>query len=272
MLHKRDYECEGYDEITNHYFHVQFQPIIHDKSTSFEEASHSFAAINIQDITERKQLELEILEANRKSEELLLNVLPATIAERLKQGEEPIADGFDDVTVLFADLVGFTKMTSSIAPNELIDLLNDIFSAFDELSQQHGLEKIKTMGDSYLVVGGLPIPQDDHAHAIANMALDLLDTMEQINQESQHSLQIRVGIESGPVVAGVIGRTKFFYDLWGDAVNIASRMESNGAPGCIQVAQTTYDLLKDEFTFEKRGEIEIRGKGNLTTYWLLGKG
>jgi adenylate cyclase len=205
-----------------------------------------------------------------KSERLLLNILPAPIAERLKKGESTIADSFPEVTVLFADIAGFTKLAASVTPPQLVHALNDIFSAFDHLAEQHGLEKIKTIGDAYMVVGGLPTPREDHATAIAAMALDIQKEIESFNRERHTSLSIRVGIHTGPVIAGVIGRKKFTYDLWGDTVNTASRMQSLGQNGRIQVTDVTYELLKDKFTFTRRGKVDVKGKGSMVTYFLTG--
>lgn len=214
-----------------------------------------------------QQLEVE----QTKSEELLLNVLPQAIAERLKKDEHNIADSFTDVSVLFADIVGFTELSSRIAAPALVQVLNNIFSAFDHLAEKHGLEKIKTIGDAYMVVGGLPTPRADHAVAIAEMALDMQQEIRRFGLEHGEPFSIRIGINSGPVIAGVIGIKRFIYDLWGDTVNIASRMESHGITGCIQVTDTTYKLLQDKYVFEKRGAISIKGKGYMTTYLLLGR-
>lgn len=212
------------------------------------------------------------LQAEReKSERLLLNILPEAIADRLKQEERSIADSFAAVTVLFADIVDFTQFTDQVSPTELVSLLNKIFSMFDELAQQHGLEKIKTIGDAYMVVGGLPQPRIDHAAAIANMALDMQQALIQFNAEHGENFHIRIGINTGPVVAGVIGTKKFIYDLWGDTVNIASRMESHGVADSIQVTTSTYQYLQDQFLLEERGTIQVKGKGEMTTYLLLGK-
>ncbi|MCD6051074.1 MAG: adenylate/guanylate cyclase [Verrucomicrobia bacterium] len=200
---------------------------------------------------------------------LLLNVLPPSIADRLKNGENVIADSFPDVTILFADIVGFTSLSTIISPQEIVFLLNEIFTAFDQTAGQLGLEKIKTIGDCYMVVGGLPKPKADHAEAVATMALTMLRTIEKLNADYQMSLRLRIGINTGPVVAGVIGRSKFIYDLWGDAVNTASRMESHGKPDAIQVTAETYECLKDRFQLEPRGETEIKGKGKMHTWWLL---
>jgi class 3 adenylate cyclase len=204
-----------------------------------------------------------------KSEELLLNILPKPIAERLKQ-QEAIADGYAEVTVLFADIVGFTELSGRISPQEVVELLNDVFSMFDHLSQHYGLEKIKTIGDAYMVAAGLPNFRPDHAQAIADMALAMQAQTQQFYHQST-KIDIRIGINTGPVVAGVIGRQKFSYDLWGDTVNVAARMESTGMPGKIQVTQTTYAKLKTEYEFEERGLVTIKGKGEMLTYWLIGR-
>lgn len=213
------------------------------------------------------QLQIE----QEKSERLLLNILPGPIADRLKAGEGTIADSFPDVTVLFADVVEFTSFSTKVPHTELIYYLNQIFSAYDRLAVAHGLEKIKTIGDAYMVVGGLPTQRDDHADAIAAMALDMLGEIQKFNARNKLDLCIRIGINTGPVIAGVIGEKKFIYDLWGDTVNTASRMESHGQPGAIHVAESTYQKLKSKFRWEERGSIEIKGKGMMLTYFLSGK-
>ncbi|MEO6862057.1 MAG: adenylate/guanylate cyclase domain-containing protein, partial [Microcoleus sp.] len=222
------------------------------------------------DITERKQAEDALREEQVKSEKLLLNILPKAIAERLKQNETTIAEYFPEVTVLFADIVGFTKLSTTMSPIALVELLNQIFSGFDLICEQHGLEKIKTIGDAYMAVGGLPNPRADHAEAIALMALDMQTEIARFNATNRKYFSIRVGIHSGPVVAGVIGIKKFIYDLWGDTVNIASRMESHGLPWRIQVSETTYKLLEHKYLFEERGTIEVKGRGGMKTYLLVG--
>ena len=211
---------------------------------------------------------------NEENERLLLNVLPEPIAERLKQGEATIADSFANVSVLFSDLCGFTELAKRCSATELVDMLNRIFSDFDELMERNGLEKIKTIGDAYMVVAGLPQERDDHASILAKAALDMLEVIRTFNQSHQVELSVRIGINSGPVVAGVIGKKKFIYDLWGDTVNMASRMESHGIPGEIQISQTTYDLIRQEgeFKIEPRGEISVKGKGQMTTYLLKDRG
>lgn len=231
-------------------------------------------------LRDREKAYLQQLSQEReKSERLLLSILPQPIAERLKQDPHTIADNFQDVSVLFADIVGFTQLWSRISPAELVELLNEIFSAFDRLADLHGLEKIKTIGDAYMVVGGLPIPRQDHAEAMADMALDMQKAIQDFNQgylqassdADREPLSIRIGMNTGAVVAGVIGKNKFIYDLWGDTVNIASRMESHGIANAIQVTENTYDRLKDRYSFQKRGIIDVKGKGPMTTYLLIGR-
>jgi class 3 adenylate cyclase len=206
-----------------------------------------------------------------RSERLLLNVLPAPIAARLKQGEAVIADRFQEVTVLFVDLVDFTRSSDHSTPERVVQVLDDLFTAFDRLAERHGLEKIKTIGDAYMAVGGLPAPRPDHAQAVAEMALAVREETARHRDPSGQPLALRIGIDTGPVVAGVIGTTKFSYDLWGDTVNTASRMESQGVVGCIQVTERTYQRLGDGYRFERRGPIQIKGKGELVTWFLVGR-
>ena len=209
--------------------------------------------------------------AERRSEGLLLNVLPAPIAARLKRGEEPIADQHDDITVLFADLAGFTVRSAHETPAETVAVLNEVFSVFDGLVRRYGLEKIRTIGDSYMVAAGVPLARPDHVHAICAMALDLRREVARLNADHDWDLSFRVGINSGPAVAGIVGREKFHYDLWGDTINIASRMESHGLPDQIQVTEPVYERLKGDFVFERRGLIEVKGKGPTLTYFLVGR-
>ena len=206
-----------------------------------------------------------------RSEQLLLNVLPAPIATRLKTGENVIADRFSDVTVLFADLVDFTRGSERVNPAAVVEVLDELFSSFDELARQHGLEKIKTVGDAYMVAGGLPVPRADHTEAVADLALAMRDEVAHHQDASGQPLQLRIGIDTGPVVAGVIGRQKFSYDLWGDTVNTASRMESHGIAGHIQVTDRTYQRLRDRYRLEPRGLIQVKSKGAMTTYLLVGR-
>jgi adenylate cyclase len=225
----------------------------------------------VSDITERKLAQEALKFQQEQSEKLLLNILPKPIAERLKAKQSTIADSFADVSVLFADIVGFTELSARMSPTELVKRLNVIFSHFDQLAEKYGVEKIKTIGDAYMVVGGLPMPRDDHAEAIAQMALGMQAKIAKLSADTGEKLAIRVGINSGPVVAGVIGVSKFTYDLWGDTVNVAARMEATGNAGRIQVTDVTYELLKDKYLFERRGVIQVKGKGNMMTYWLLEK-
>jgi len=209
-----------------------------------------------------------IKKEQKKSDSLLLNILPSSIAERLKNGETLIADDFEIATVLFADIKGFTTLSSNMKAKKLVLLLNKIFSKFDELLVKHSLEKIKTIGDNYMLAGGIPKPSKNHAVSVAEMALDMLNIIPEINNQTQNSLEIRIGINSGPVSAGVIGKKKFIYDLWGDTVNIASRMETHGANGRIHISETTYKLLKNIYSFDKCNFLDIAGIGKIQTYYL----
>jgi len=230
------------------------------------------------DITARLIAEAELRQQKAQSERLLLNILPESIAAQLKQynsnlqpNTEAIAENFADVSVLFADIVGFTAIAASLSPIALVNLLNQIFSTFDRLTEKHGLEKIKTIGDAYMVVGGMPTLRDDHAEAIADMALDMQTAIAEFNHVTQMNLKIRIGIHSGSVVAGVIGIKKFIYDLWGDTVNIASRLESHGIPGQTQVSAATYHKLQMLYQLQERGMIQVKDRGEMLTYLLLGK-
>jgi class 3 adenylate cyclase len=215
------------------------------------------------------QREKEMLHIEQmKSEKLMLNILPKPIADRLKKGEKNIAGSYPEVTVLFSDLVGFTKMSAKKTAPELVKLLNDIFSRFDKRAELLGLEKIKTIGDAYMAVGGLPIPRSDHAEIVADMALGMYEDLADFNQANQQEIQMRIGIHSGPVVAGVIGFTKFSYDLWGNTVNTASRMESTSGNGRIQVSAITHELLKEHFVLEEREVIECKGLGPMLTSYV----
>jgi PAS domain S-box-containing protein len=225
----------------------------------------------VSDITARKVAREALRYQQAQAEQLLLNILPEPIAERLKRYPSTIADTFEAVSVLFADIVGFTEFSARTSPTELVKILNLIFSKFDQLAERHGLEKIKTIGDAYMVVAGLPMPRQDHAIAIAEMALEMQAEMVKVGNETGEAFQLRIGINSGSVIAGVIGIKKFVYDLWGDTVNIASRMESQGVNGAIQVTAATYELLRDKYLFEERGVISVKGKGNMITYLLTGR-
>jgi class 3 adenylate cyclase len=207
----------------------------------------------------------------KRSEKLLHNILPIKVANRLKSDHGTIADGFSECSVLFADIEGFTKFSNDIAPETLVALLNELFSRFDDLVDKYNLEKIKTIGDAYMVVAGLPDPRDDHAESVAGFAIEMLDILQEYQIEKRKKLRVRIGIDSGPVVAGVIGKKKFIYDLWGDTVNTASRMESHGLPGEIQVTKSTYDLLRNKYEFIERGVVSIKNKGQMETYLLRGR-
>jgi class 3 adenylate cyclase/FixJ family two-component response regulator len=224
-----------------------------------------------QEVYERQQVEAALRAEQEKSDRLLLNILPSPIADQLKQQHGLLAERFENATILFADLVDFTPLAARIAPLELVTLLNQIFSAFDRLAEKYGLEKIKTIGDAYMVVGGVPVPREDHAQSVMEMAIAMLKEIKQIRYDAPKPLQIRIGMNSGAVVAGVIGIKKFSYDLWGDAVNIASRMESQGLPGKIQVTESTYHLLKDAYHFEKWDNVNVKGRGKITTYLFVGR-
>jgi adenylate cyclase len=209
---------------------------------------------------------------HQRSESLLMNILPPTIAERLKDRPDiAIADAYPEASILFADMAGSTAAASTIAPANLVKFLNEVFTAFDTLVERHGLEKIKTTGDGYVVVSGVPVPRPDHATALVQFAVDMLDAALRIHDPNGHSLSIRIGIASGPVVGGVVGTKKFFYDVWGDAVNVASRMESTGVPGRIQVSSDTYERVKAQFELESRGNIDVKGKGRMTTWLVIGR-
>ncbi|HBS05771.1 MAG TPA: hypothetical protein DEA96_12445 [Leptospiraceae bacterium] len=204
-----------------------------------------------------------------KSEKLLLNILPATIVDKLRESPDTIAERFEECTILFSDIVGFTEMSHRMSAVDVVDLLNRIFSEFDDLAEKHGLEKIKTIGDAYMVVGGLPEPDHEHAERVARFALDMLDVIQGYREKEDLPLEIRIGMASGDAVAGVIGKKKFVYDLWGKSVNTASRMESSGLPGRVQVTESTYSLLKGKFQFEERGFVELKGMGQVASYLLL---
>jgi class 3 adenylate cyclase len=229
---------------------------------------YEFDSINLYgtDVTAARQIE----RLGRENERLLLNILPTSIAERLRQGESVIADRFDDLTVLFADCVGFTEMSSRLPPTEVVDKLNQVFSAFDALADRFGLEKIKTIGDAYMVAGGLT-PTGDHPERVAAMGLAMLEEVARLRATSFPGLEVRIGLHVGSAVAGVIGLKKFIYDVWGDTVNAASRMETLGEPGRIQVTESTYQRLRHAFDFEPRGIIEVKGLGPTQTYFVTGQ-
>ena len=215
--------------------------------------------------------EAELIEANAQSERLLLNILPADIAERLRAGEYPIADAKPDVTVLFADIVGSTAITDSLTARELVTTLDGLLSSFDDIASEHGLEKIKTVGDSYFAVAGLASEDHNHTRSAADAALSMREQLKDHRFPGMAETQMRFGLHTGPVMAGVIGKRKFSYDLWGDTVNTASRMESTSDIGMIQVSQQVYDRLKDRYELEPRGRITVKGKGDMSTYSLIGE-
>ena len=205
-----------------------------------------------------------------KSDRLLLNVLPKDIAVILKSGKETIAERYESASILFADIVGFTPLSAEMDAEEMVNLLNEVFSHFDTLVREHEVEKLRTMGDSYMVVSGAPRRRKDHAQAIASLALEMRAFIENLPAQNGKQVNFRIGINSGPIIAGVIGKQKFHYDVWGDVVNVASRMETYGLPGMIQIGKGTFDLIKDEFECELRGAIEIKGKGKMETWFLEG--
>jgi len=250
-------ETRGFDVGAVDYIHKPFSPAV----VKARVQTH---------LVLREKTEL-IEQKNRENEALLLNILPGEIANRLKGGESEIADNFSDVTVLFGDIVGFTVLSSKKSPAEVVEMLNGLFRRFDEAATELGIEKIKTIGDCYMAVCGLPNRRLDHGERMARMALRMIEATEKYGRAKGFSLQMRVGLNTGPVVAGVIGTSKFIYDLWGDTVNLASRMESTGVPGQIQVTRSVHERLKDSFAFESRGVIQVKGKGEIETWFLQGE-
>jgi adenylate cyclase len=220
---------------------------------------------------ERRDAVSALRDEQARSESLLLNILPRSIAERLKADTRTIADQINSASILFADVVDFTPLAERLPPAEIVGMLDNLFSHFDLLAERHGLEKIKTIGDCYMVAAGVPSPRRDHAQALALMALDMQAAMHSAEEVAHLGLQLRIGINSGPVVAGVIGRKRFLYDLWGDTVNTASRMESHGTPGRIQITPATKAMLDDAFVCEKRGTVALKGKAEMETFYLLGR-
>lgn len=230
------------------------------------------ASIEKKILRDKEQLYLEQLkEAKKKSDDLLLNIVPGAIAERLKQGEQVIVERFPSITAIFIDMVNFSNLAEKLSPNELIKFLNRVFSTMDELTDKFGLEKIKTIGDCYMAVAGAPINHHRHAERVADFGCAIVQALEQINQDIPIPIQLRLGIHTGPVVAGVIGKKKFAYDLWGKTINIASRMESHGAANRIHTSHATYKILKGLFDFEERGMIQVKGVGKMKTYFLIGR-
>jgi class 3 adenylate cyclase len=219
-------------------------------------------------VIERTQ---ELQMQTEKTEKLMLNILPQSIAERLKDGDKEVSDKYQNTTILFSDLVGFTKMSSEKTPEELVFLLNDLFKRFDIRALSLGLEKIKTIGDAYMVVGGLPTVDDTHAIRVTKMALGMYEDLAEFNAQHGVRFDMRIGINSGPVVAGVIGHSKFSYDLWGNAVNTASRMESTSVPGKIQVSPSTFEQIKDHFDVQEHQLVECKGLGQIMTYFVNGQ-
>jgi class 3 adenylate cyclase len=238
-----------------------------------------FILANVSHFVRQKDKAMDALDKERalalmerqKSEKLLLNILPEKIANKLKQNEKHIADGFQSVSILFADIVGFTPLSSTLKPERLVSILNDLFSHFDQLAEKYKLEKIKTIGDAYMAAAGLPETDERHAIHCVQMALEMQKYMTTISIPETEKLELRIGIHSGPVVAGVIGIKKFSYDLWGDAVNTASRMESHGLPGEIQITASVKELIGDNFTLQERGFIEVKGKGLIEAYFVKEK-
>jgi guanylate cyclase len=220
---------------------------------------------------QREDAQRALRAEHERAESLLLNILPSSIAERLKASPKTIADQFRSATVLFADVVDFTPRAERLAPSEVVGMLDRLFSQFDLLAERRDLEKIKTIGDAYMVASGVPEPRGDHATAIADLALEMLAATRPGGAVGDLGFELRIGINSGPVVAGVIGRKRFLYDLWGDAVNTASRMESQGTPGAIQITGATYELICDTFVCEPRGTIQVKGKGEMETWLLVGR-
>jgi class 3 adenylate cyclase/NAD(P)-dependent dehydrogenase (short-subunit alcohol dehydrogenase family) len=261
---------------------IEMPRIDPDEATSELDVSGPLSGLYIKqflgDVTSlNKELEnridvrtVELEEARRRSEQLLLNILPSPIAERLEQGEGMIADHFSDVTVLFADIVDFTPMSSHLPPGDVVELLDAVFTEFDKIAAYYELEKIKTIGDCYMAVGGIPQPREDHAERVASAALDMLPALSNLGARLELPLSVRIGLHSGDVVAGVIGRQKFIYDLWGDTVNTASRMESHGVGDHIQCTDAVRSLLDHRYEFELRGDVEVKGKGLMPTYFLTG--
>ena len=210
-------------------------------------------------------------DAQERAETLLINILPRSIAEKLKAMPQTIADSFTSASMLFADVVDFTPMAERVPPVRVVEMLDQLFGHFDTLAERYAVEKIKTLGDCYMAASGIPLPRPDHARCLALMALDMLDAVRKHGAVGSLGFELRIGINSGPVVAGVIGRKRFLYDLWGDAVNTAGRMQSDGTPGRIQITRATYELLKDEFVCEPRGNVSIKGKGEMETWYLVGR-
>lgn len=219
--------------------------------------------------TENQRNENKLEVERERSEKLLLNILPQEIATRLKNGETRIADNYENVSILFADLVGFTPLSATLTAQQLFELLSEVFGHFDSVVDKYGVEKLRTVGDGYYVASGLPLPRADHAQSLASVALEMLDFKSNLSSDLVQGLELRIGINSGPVIAGVIGQKKFQFDLWGDTVNTASRMESHGLPGKVQISEATYTLIKDDFKCDPRGAMEIKGKDSMNTWFIM---
>jgi guanylate cyclase len=220
----------------------------------------------------QKDLAFRLLQLEQeKSESLLLNILPKEIASRLKDGKRTIADYYASASILFADMVGFTRLTSELAPTAMVELINHIYSRFDSLVEKYGVEKIRTIGDNYMIASGLPRQNAAHALVLARLALEMMATLQTLPPVGGQTLSFRIGINAGPVIAGIVGHKKFQYDVWGDAVNVASRMENTGEPGKIQITQAFYELIKDEFICEPKGQVAVKGKGTMETWFLVGE-
>lgn len=232
----------------------------------------AFTCYSLEYYSRRDYLQRCVIESERaKAEHLLLNILPQPIADRLKRHDQTIADSFESVSVLFADIANFTSLSTTLSPSALVEFLNGLFSHFDTLAEKYGIEKIKTIGDCYMAASGVPSARIDHAYAVACMALEMRDYVNSLPPMNGWRLGVRIGLNSGPVVAGVIGKKKYIYDLWGDTVNIASRMESHGSIGGIQITHSTYKLLEDDFICETRGRVTLKGKGGMEVWQLLSK-
>ena len=242
----------------------------HDIVHGFELGAVDYVGkpFNPHELLARVNTHLTVDRLRKENERLLLNILPAPIADRLKSGNNLIADGFAGATVLFADIVGFTPLAASMSAEALVGLLNDLFTRFDLAAQTFGVEKIKTIGDAYMAVCGLPDPAHDHTDRIMQMAVRMLQISDEFSKERGLDVKLRIGVNSGPVVAGIIGTRKFIYDLWGDTVNLASRMEAHGVPGAIQVTREVFEKMRNQYHFEERGPIDVKGKGTIET-WLL---
>ncbi len=266
------------DTVTNTSFRIPVRTSIFFFALNFAAISTivylllRFSSLEREKADERLQVAHRQLQAEQeRSERLLLNILPGEVAARLKKNEQSIADGFADVTVMFADIVGFTRVAEGLSPQQVFSMLNRIFSSFDEMAEQHGVEKIKTIGDAYMVAGGLNSMREDYTAAIATLALDMCELLRRDYNLNDRHLELRIGIGTGPIVAGVVGKKKFIYDLWGDTVNLASRITSEGVPGMIQVDHTTWLRLRGEFDFHEPQTIYLKGKGDTVVYRLTGR-